>query len=414
LPSSRYELALLATAALALSHTFWTYAVMPKVYSLNALLLAICLYLLLRWRATANAISLGLFSFVFGLSLLNHLVMATAAAGFAAFVLSVLWSQHAARGNLAGQPRPTPAWAALLLAAVCFALGLLPYLSLMLRSSTLGATGGTVGVFLSGLLYVAIHPAALLRGIPWGLLLGGYQFMFATLVGLLGLWRLWQSDRAVAVLIVLLILGTTAFLFGALDPNAGGVYVWNLHYYLQAYLPFALAMAPGFEAIWEAWCARRPARRAAVVALTLATPILVYAAAPTLARPFLSNLPDFRPLPGRDNLTYVLSAWKQGEDGARGLGEQILGHLPRRSVLFADYSLWAVVRYLQQVEQQRPDVDLVLLAYSDQAQQVLRYRNRPDLYLADTYRYYDIQGLSAYFDIVPEPPVYRLAPKMHR
>lgn len=38
---------LLATAALAVSHTFWTYAVMAQVYSLNALLLIACIYLLL-------------------------------------------------------------------------------------------------------------------------------------------------------------------------------------------------------------------------------------------------------------------------------------------------------------------------------------------------------------------------------
>jgi len=81
---------LLATGALALSHTFWTYAVMPKVYSLNALILAACCYLLLRWREKAKDGYLYLFAFIYGLSFLNHLVMATAVAGFAALIGFVL------------------------------------------------------------------------------------------------------------------------------------------------------------------------------------------------------------------------------------------------------------------------------------------------------------------------------------
>lgn len=40
---------LLATAALAISHTFWTYSVMAKVYYLNVLLLIAYIYLLLLW-----------------------------------------------------------------------------------------------------------------------------------------------------------------------------------------------------------------------------------------------------------------------------------------------------------------------------------------------------------------------------
>lgn len=46
---------LLATATLAVSHTFWTYAGMAKVYSLNALLLIAGIYLLLRWRSEGRA-----------------------------------------------------------------------------------------------------------------------------------------------------------------------------------------------------------------------------------------------------------------------------------------------------------------------------------------------------------------------
>ena len=129
------------------------------------------------------------------------------------------------------------------------------------------------------------------------------------------------------------------------------------------------------------------------------------------ARAVLKDLPGFRPLPGRDNYVFALSPWKFQETGARELGESMLAALPEGSVLFADYSLWSIVRYLQVVEGQRPDVALVNLTLSGggQVETIVDYsKDNTPLYLADVWRYYDIEGIEAYFDIVLTPPVYRL------
>jgi len=400
---TRSEMAsLLATGALALSHTFWTYAVMPKVYSLNALILAACSYLLLRWRERTQDVYLCLFAFLYGLSFLNHLVMATVVAGFAAFIGSVLWSRRQSRA----------VWRSLLLAGLCFGLGLAPYLYLVLQGGSAQSTGRSVAAFPKGLLYALSHPAALLNGVGWGIVLGVYQFPIATLVGLIGLYYLWRRDRGSAAFVTLAMLGTVAFLLAAVDPRAGGVYVWNLHYYLQAYVVFAFALAAGFKVLWTRWCAHSFYRQATIVALSAILPVLLYAVAPSIASTFWQNVPDFRPLPGRDNLTYVLSPWKHHETGARDLGEQILLTLPSHSVLFADYSIWAIVNYLQVVEKARPDVELVGLPdRGHQTSLLLQYRDTSDLFLADTYHYYDVEEIQEYFEIVPEGPIYRLIPK---
>jgi len=390
---------LLATVALALSHTFWTYAVMPKVYSLNNLLSALCCYLLLLWRDQQRDVYLCLATFLYGISFLNHLVMVTVAAGFGVFILAVIGSRGRSK------------WMPLLLAGLCFLLGLSPYLYLVARSGAAQSTGGTAAAFLLGLVYATTHPIALLKGLGWGIVLGAYQFPITALVGLAGLGRLWRQDRGATALILLSILGTLAFMIAAVDPNAGNVYVWNLHYYLQAYVVFALAMAVGFEMLWTGWCRQFPFRRATVIGVTLALPVLLYAIAPSIARHFVQNMPDFRPLPGRDNLTYVLTPWKQNETGARELGEQILQTLPPNSVFFADYSIWAVINYLQIVEKARPDVQLVELASEGQVPLILQYRSAPNLFLADTYRYYDVEGIRQHFDIVPVGPIYRLIPQ---
>ncbi|MCL4535465.1 MAG: DUF2723 domain-containing protein [Bacteroidetes bacterium] len=390
---------LLAAGALAVSHTFWTYAVMPKVYSLDALLLAACIYLLLRWRDGAGERYLYPFAFLYGLSFLNHLIMVTAAAGFAALVVSALWSRPELRNGW----RPIP------LAGVAFGLGIAPYLYLASWAGTDASTAGTAASFLGGLLYVFSHPRALLVGLGWGALLGAYQYPITVLIGLLGIYYMWQRDRGAAALVGLGVLGTLLFMFAALDPRAGSVYVWNLHYYLQAYVVFALALAAGFAGLWSGPLAAGGKRRLGLVALSLVFPVLLYAAAPTVAQAFWRDVPDFRPLPGRDNLTYVLSPWKQGDTGARELGENMLGALPPGSTLLADYSLWAVVRYLQVVEKARPDVRLVRLPDKEQQMPVvLQYRQAADLYLSDVYRYYDVEGIQQYFEIVPAGPVYRL------
>ena len=389
---------LLATAALAVSHTFWTYAVMAKVYSLNALLLIACIYLLLLWGEKQRAGYLYAFALLYGLSFLNHLVMATAAGGFLAYIGIIAW----------GRRREPGLWRELAIAAAAGLLGLAPYLILLARSETTGGVAGTATRFLRAVTYLPTHPREFLLGIGVGFALLLYQFPLTFIPGFLGLRRMIREGDSKGWLLGLVVLGNVLFLLSALDPQAGGVYWWNLHYYLQAYVVFALWIGVGLAALWPR-IASWKGSLAATILLTIAIPILLYALAPTIARPFTSNLPGFRPLPGRDNLTYVLSPWKHHETGARALGEQILEALPPNSVIFADYSIWAVLNYLQVVEGARPDVELVKLpSQPAQVPLILQYRDRPYLFLADLYRYYDVEGIRQHFDILPHGPIYRL------
>ena len=126
-------------------------------------------------------------------------------------------------------------------------------------------------------------------------------------------------------------------------------------------------------------------------------------------------MPGFRTLPGRDNFIYVLSPWKFNETGARPMGENILSSLPPNSVLFADYSLWAVVRYLHEVEGLRPDVNIIELPTVPSGQQlptIRAYSPAKQVFLADNYaRYYDLSAIQVFYDIAPTGAVYHLIPK---
>ena len=321
--------ALLATGALLVSHTFWTYAVLSKPYSLNTLLLAACLYGVLRWRETQRGKYLYLAAVLYGLGPLNHLVMLTSLAGFAVFIVLTVWQQRVVRKQA-------------LFSLAFFALGLLPFLALELSPDPNSTATNAIGPFLMGLLNALTVPSRLLIGLGAGVALFLYQFLFLAPIIVIGVWQSWKHDRAVSLLLALAALGDIAFLLGATDPSTGGEYVWNLHYYLMLYVICAVWLAYGFTALWSRFTRTR-LRRVALGAVTLGAPVLIYLIAPAVTRPFVSNLPGFRQIGGRDNLTYVLWPWKQNEAGARPFAENILNSLPAHSTLFADYSIWSML-----------------------------------------------------------------------
>jgi hypothetical protein len=83
--------ALVATATLAVSQTFWSQAVIAEVYSLHAFFVVLVFYLLLRWKAAAGktwrpATWLLLVAFAYGLSLTHHRTMLLLAPAVVAFL----------------------------------------------------------------------------------------------------------------------------------------------------------------------------------------------------------------------------------------------------------------------------------------------------------------------------------------
>jgi hypothetical protein len=394
---------LLATSALVVSHTFWTYAVLPKVYSLNALLLSACIYLLLRWHSSQKGRYLYAFIIVYAISQFNHLVMATAAVGFLVFVVAVFW-----------QNRHLPVMRRQFFISIGFTvLSLLPYLLVLLYGESSGGSIGTIITFLKGVEYLVTTPKALLIGLGWGVALLLYQFPVTILPGFVGLRRGWQQAPLENWLLLLVALGNVAFLMAAVDPRTGGDYVWNLHYYLQTYVVFSLWIAMGIKHLLPQF-SKLPYKWVSVVTLTVFVPVIAYIVAPIAAKTVLQNVPGFRELPGRDNFAFVLSPWKHTETQAREFGESMLDALPHNSVLLADYSLWSMVRYLQVVEGQRPDVTLVRMPFAGSHAQVPlldQYISQSSVFIADIWRYYDMQEIEARFEVIPVPPIYQIVPK---
>jgi hypothetical protein len=386
-----------AAAALAFSHAFWHYSVIAGVRTLNALFLALLLWLLVRWRAAgAGAGGLVLPAAVFLLGLTNHLVLFLALPGLVFFVA-------ATRPDFFRGRRGLGLGAGLVLAA-----------SLALLSE--GRRGALAHLWLGPppiYHYVVRWPGAvdLAREVFFYVAYFVYQFpVLALLLGLAGLRGLVRRDRQ-AALALLLVAGVNGFVFVKTTEwqSLGST---KFTFYLPDYLVFAIMVGVGLaEAAGQSG---RTARAALVAALAL-LPAGLYAAAPPVLGRLGLDVVRARDLPFRDEARFFLTPGKRGDDSARRYGEAVLRVARPGAAIVADFTPLAVLRYLQVVEGRRPDI--VLLTGSlpsrpiDVAGLAARRLGEQPLYLAGAEeRYYDLAGVVPPARLVPRGPILEIVP----
>ncbi len=217
------------------SRTFWSQAVIAEVYSLNAFLVALLVYLatLFTFRGT-NKRMLWSLCFVLGLSLGNHLSVVL-------FLPGVLF--------LLSRKRRPPLMSALAMAG-CFLLGLSVYLYLPLRAAqkppiSWGAPDTLPGFLwaVSGRIYGRYAFALPLAHLPgrissWLTMLVQQFTWLGVALGLVGIWDLWEEER-------------DYFVFSMM--SFGAVVVYSLMYYttdsyvylIPSYLLFVLWIGRG-------------------------------------------------------------------------------------------------------------------------------------------------------------------------
>lgn len=397
---------LLATLALAVSHTFWTYAVMPKAYSLTLLLLALAIFWLLRWRKDRQAWRVAAVGFALGIGVMNHLIIITATP---AVVLFIAWESARPRDKIGW--RAGVAARALAVCGIAFAIGLVPYVWLLSTAPAASAnTSGFVATYLLKFLELLGSPIELVTGIVLTVANLGYQFFLMTLVGAWGLWRMWRRDRAFAMLCLLVFLGDVAFVLIPTEPPV----MMHWHLYHPAYLAFTFGIGQGVAEILTRWGDTPTWRAVWVAAIAVPVALVYFEVAPATARALeLTQRLGVRDFPGRDSIAFLFTPSKAGDVGARIYGEQVLAQLPLNAVLFADWTPYTVLWYLHSVEGVRPDVSVNDLPERESlVATIVRFHGtgRP-LYIADTSRYYYTDKLETIFNISPEGAVYRLTQK---
>ncbi len=359
-----------ASLLLAFSRLFWSQALIAEVYALNALMVALILYLLWRWdgmsasqravipnevknlahwkgdsssqktllRTTGGgAAVLALLAFVYGLSLGNHLTML--------LLLPLLLYYLSSSPHF----RQT-GWRGILLAGICFLAGLAVYLYLPLRAAARPflnwgdpLTFDRFCWMVSGALYrhyvFALPPGYLpMRLAKWA---GDFVWQFGpwgVALGLMGAWTLAGEARRQFICTASILTLYSAY---AIGYNTADSYV----YLIPAYLIWAFWISRGmFYLLDSLGVLQEPRSRRAMPIVGL-----------MFLLPLISLVWNFAALD--------LSRDHEASDYA----EAVLGSLPAHALVISaadehTFTLW----YAQQVEKKRPDLlilDRDLLPY---------------------------------------------------
>jgi hypothetical protein len=378
--SGSVRAALAAGALLAISHAFWLHAVRAEVYTLHLLFCFGGLWAVLRWREATGQwpwLLLGLAFWLVGL--VNHLLLALAIPGGLVLVLGALDAVERRRVLY------------LLLALVVAATILTAFALPTFFTEILPGSARTVHAWFGfSVPRIAVH-----------LVLWAYQFPLCGLMAAPGLGVLWRQERTLFLGIALMALCTAAFAstFGVLDS-----YVFNLPAYGLGALLIGLGAA-GVTAHWR-W-----PRWLLIGATVVAAQIGLYRITPTLANRVAPGIVLARDLPGRDADEFFLWPAKRGYVGARWFAESTLSLVAPEGIVMADWTPFAPLQYLQDVEGQRPDV---LLVHADShGVQVLReFSGQRPLFLAnDNPRYYPIDKIEEHFRLEAVGHIYELRPR---
>jgi hypothetical protein len=379
--------------AFGLSGAFWDQAVISEVYTLEALLIALVVLVLLIWRETHNDRFLLLCAFLVGLSLTHHLTSVLLLPAVPAFVFLTDRSVFSKAGLM-------------LKGAGLFLLGLLPFLYLPIRAmmhaplneadpSTpwrfiLLVTGGS---FLAESSEKGRHcsPSALSLADPSTKLallddhlLGQFPLVLL-LVGVMAAVYLLFTDRAVATLLGTLFFGCLGQAVVYLQLGIEDFYV----FLIPAFLAFGLCISVGLGALlrWTEGLAVGSSTRSVLLAA-------------------LSVLMLALPLVG---LRGAFAAHDRSENfGGRKTIEAVVGNVKRGSTVLQHRSpLW----YMVLVERRRRDLTLVdpFCTSWDRHTDVVWPDPISATRAADRYGTNDTTGVEAARKAAEKGPVYLLA-----
>jgi hypothetical protein len=376
------------------------------VHALHAALLAVQLWLLLRWRRTGSLWAARAAAFLAGLALGNHLTSALF------LPASLIWLlAYGRRNRLTGRR-----WGGLVAG---FLAGLLVYLYLPLAAARRPAinwgdpqTWQGFWWLVSGRLYRGVAFGVPLGSLPgrlsaWASLLLQQVGWWGWALALVGIWRLTQRDRpALAVsLYAFVVFSVYALMYDRAD---------SYQYLLPAVLVVGLWWGHGVLAAVEAvyrWGRGKTAPRLTRAALAASATLVVLLPLLPLTRNFTAN--DLSH--DREAADYIVAVYRAALPGALIItsgdrstfalwyGQHALDERP--DVAIVNANLWGFDWYRRTLAAHHPEVTQVDGVDSTaDLRDLIRsnLRQRP-LYVTD-----DARPVAAEYDLAPAGPLYRL------
>jgi hypothetical protein len=261
-----------AALLFGLSRDFWSQAVITEVYTLNALFVALVIFLLLFWRDTRDDRHLLLAWFSMGLSLTNHLTSGLLLPTGALFVGLV-------------ERRKLTNLRLMLKGAALFLIALTPYLYLPIRASMHPPLNREAPYDLGSFFYLVSGTSFADRMFVYGIAglvekaqqyfsdYLAHQFFFvpSLLLAAVGIVWLFLRDRPALAMLVFLYFG---WLLYALEYGIRDVFV----FYIPTYLILAVFVAAGVAGVMqgaESLALRAPAKLGTVALIGVTAAVLV-------------------------------------------------------------------------------------------------------------------------------------------
>lgn len=327
---TRSRLAALAgTALLAVSHTFWTHAVIAEVYALYSLALVIELWALARFFRRRHWPWLLAALFINGLNASNHLL---ALLHLPAYGGIIAWSIRTRRIR--------PAQLPVFLAA--FVVGAVPYLSLIAARIAGGDPAGAV--LAEALVGTPQRSEHILAAADVGRSILYFGLNFPTPLALLAPLGVWYAARRRELRWFALFAGAVFsidFVF-AVSYDVPDQFV----FFTPCYALFAAFAALGIRHI----CGTSARRLWACLALAL-LPALAYEIGPGLLQRGNIAVPGVkRSIPFRDDYAYFLRPRKNGETSAARFAREALAIAGPDGLLIADTTILNALIYVRDIE----------------------------------------------------------------
>ena len=394
--------AVCGTILLAVSHTFWTHAVIAEVYDLYALGLLAELWLCQRFFARRELRWLLLALLVNGLNLSNHLL---AILHLPAYVGLIVWALRAKR--LRGRHLP--------LLALAFIIGALPYLWLIVREIIGGRS------FLQTFWYALVGPpdrSAKVVAVAFPFLhqcvrsVEYFALNFPTPLAVLapiGVWTAWKSPRMRWLVYVAGAVFILDFVF-AFRYMVADQFV----FFTPCYVILALCIAMAIPR----WVGSSQWRAVACLVLA-ALPVVVYEVAPPLLKRWHVSIGFKREIPGRDSYSYFLRPRKNGCTSAARFARAALDQAAPDGLLLADVTIKNVLVYVRDVQGVDRSVTLnyghdttpALPVISPTLEAVRPFADDGKAYICSNVPTYVPRWIPQTYNLEPAGLIYRLRPK---
>lgn len=383
--------------ALAVSHVYWLLSVMTETYTLFSFLLILEIWSLALWDDTKLDRFLYSAAFIFGLSISNNYLMPFFLPGFLFFILSA-------------QSRPplNTRRLALIFAFACIGGSIWIYLAL----SSMAGNGQAFLDLVHGGAFKRYYksPFKIIHEVLFYPAYLMYQFPLAGFIaGCLGAWQEKNTQRRRFFFLLILLVSDVVFASG---------YMRQKQFYLliASFVVFSLWIGIG-ASVFFSWLEKKGrnirAAKAVSLSLIILLPLGLYASIQPLSKALRVDLVGARSLPYRDNVRFFLVPFSDEKKGAERYGREVFNIVEPNSIIIADFTPIAVLRYYQDVLGMRKDVRLKLIDFDPlDVGFVDRYIHKRPIYLANNLEPdYNITGLKLKYDVVPVGPIFKIVPR---